>query len=305
MDKIKERVLVTGGSGFIGSFLVETLLQRGADVHCLLKPGDPAHNLASIRGEIQVYRADLNNLDVVQLVARDARPEVVFHLAAAGVTNVHIDPALVSRVNIEGTLNLLKALAGSYRVFVNTGTCHEYGSNEPPLREDQVPRPELPYAIAKTAVWHFCNHFYQTRNWPIVTVRPFAVYGPRQAPNTFIQACIRSAKSGTDFEMTPGEQQRDFVYVTDIVEGFIRAASVPQAVGGTFNLCSGHGAALYQVAQMIVAEMGHPIAIKRGALPYREGEIWELVGDTGRARSILGWTPHVSLQQGIQQTIEA
>jgi nucleoside-diphosphate-sugar epimerase len=105
--------------------------------------------------------------------------------------------------------------------------------------------------------------------------------------------------------MTGGEQRRDLVYVGDVAEGFVRAATVPEAVGGTFNLCTGQGTALYDVACSIVEHMGSPIAIQRGALPYREGEIWHLVGDNTRARTILGWEPRVTLEQGLVATIKA
>jgi UDP-glucose 4-epimerase len=298
-------VLVTGGSGFIGSHLVETLVQRGADVHCLLLPADPAPNLNGVRCAIHIHRGDLGEREQVEAVVRAVRPETVLHLAAVGVADVNVEPALAVRVNVEGTLNLLAALDGDYRVFVNTGTCHEYGSNEPPFREDQDPRPALPYAITKTAVWHFCRRYIQTHQWPIVTVRPFAVYGPRQASNAFIPACIRAARRGTDFQMTGGEQRRDLVFVSDVVEGFIQAATVPDAVGGTFNLCTGQEIALYDIAQAIVSEMGDPIAIRRGALPYREGEIWHLIGDNTRARSVLQWDAQTLLRQGLRRTIEA
>lgn len=305
MGTVIGRTLVTGASGFIGSTLVEALVERGTDVHCVLLPDDPARNLDRVRQTVSLHRADLVDRQAIESIVRTVRPEAVLHLAAIGVTDVHVDPALAVRVNVEGTLNLLCALDGRYRVFVNTGTCHEYGDNEPPFREDQDPRPELPYAITKTAVWHFCRRLHETRQWPIVTVRPFTVYGPRQAKKAFIPACIRSALQGADFEMTDGEQQRDLVYVTDVAEGFIRAASVPEAVGGTFNLCAGRGIPLYDVAKEVLAMMGDPVAIHRGALPYREGEIWQLVGDNTRARTVLGWQPRVSLTEGLRRTIEA
>jgi UDP-glucose 4-epimerase len=305
MDAMTDRVLVTGASGFIGSALVEALVQRGAEVHCLLLPGDPAPNLDGVRQEVRIHCADLADQTAIEAVVSATRPQVVLHLAAVGVTDVHIDPALAVRVNVEGTLHLLAALDGDYRVFVNTGTCHEYGRNDPPFGEEQDPRPELPYAITKTAAWHFCNRFFKTKGWPIVTVRPFTVYGPRQATNAFIPSCIRAAQRGRDFDMTAGEQRRDFVYVGDIVEGFIRAATVPEAIGGTFNLCSGRETAIYDIARSVVAQMGDPIAIHRGALPYRASEIWRLVGDNTRAREILGWEPRISLAEGLRRTIAA
>ncbi len=303
---MNERVLVTGGSGFIGSHLVEALLQRGAQVHCLLLPTDPAIYLAPLGGQIVRHDADLLDVERVHKVVKAVRPQVVFHLAAVGVSDVHADPAWVMRVNVEGTLNLLRALGGEYRVFVNTGTCHEYGNQPAPLSEDLAPRPELPYAIAKAAAWHFCNRFVKVEKWPIVSVRPFSVYGPRQATNTFVQACIRAACEGRPFEMTPGEQQRDWVYVSDVVEGLIRAAETPAAIGGTFNLCSGIGTTLDAVARQIMQimeAMGNPVEIRRGALPYRREEIWTLVGDPTRARHVLGWQPTTPLAEGLLKTV--
>jgi nucleoside-diphosphate-sugar epimerase len=239
-----------------------------------------------------------------------AQPATVFHLAATGATNVHVSPQQATRVNVEGTLNLLEALNGAYRVFVNTGTCHEYGDNPPPFCEDQDPRPELPYAITKTAAWRFCRRFQQTKEWPIVTVRPFSVYGPRQAANTFVSACIRAAQSGQEFDMTPGEQERDWIYVEDVVEGMLRSAREPAAVGETLNLCTGRGISLYRVAQIVVSEVAArqqsaPAVINRGALSYRSSEIWRLVGSPARAREILGWQAQTSLQEGICRTLSA
>lgn len=303
-------VLVTGASGFIGSFLTETLVQRGVEVHCLLRPSSSMRRLRRVLEHVHVHLADLTDPDALDDAVSAAKPEIIFHLAAMGATNVNAPPTLAARVNIEGTLNLLLALKGDYQTFVNTGTCHEYGDNTPPFRENQDPRPELPYAITKAAAWHFCNRLYKTKGWPIVTVRPFAVYGPGQAATTFVSACIRAAQNKQTFEMTMGEQSRDWVYIADVVDGLIQAGTVPQAIGGTFNLCTGRETTLYETAQLISDQVAEeqecaPIAIHRGALPYREGEIWRLVGDNSQARTVLRWEPSVSLRSGIRETVRA
>ena len=303
-----ERVLVTGASGFIGSFLVETLVRRGAVVHCLLRPSSSTRHLRVVLDSIQIHRAGLTESEALAEAAAAAHPETVFHLAATGATDVHVSPLWATQVNVEGTLNLLQALDGDYRVFVNTGTCHEYGDNPPPFCEGQDPRPELAYAITKTAAWRFCQYYHKNEGWPIVTVRPFSVYGPRQAANTFVSACLRAAKGRLPFDMTPGEQTRDWIYVQDVVEGLLRAAEEPAGIGGTFNLCTGHETSLYEVAEIIVREVAAqqglpPVAINRGALAYREAEIWRLVGSPAYARDVLGWTARTSLENGLRQTI--
>ena len=305
-----QRVLVTGASGFIGSHLVETLVRRGADVHCLLRPNSSTRHLAAVLAQTTIHRADLTEPDSLAGAVAATRPETVFHLGASGATNVNVSPVYATQVNVEGTLNLLQALDGDYRVFVNTGTCHEYGDHPPPLSEDQDPRPALPYAITKTAAWRFCRRFYQTQGWPIVTVRPFSVYGPRQAANTFVSACIRAATSRMPFDMTPGEQTRDWIYVQDVVDGLLRVAEEPAAIGETLNLCTGRETSLYEVARTVVQEVAvqqgvPPVAINRGALAYRSSEIWRLVGSPAKAQAVLGWTATITLQEGIRKTIRA
>ena len=277
-------------------------------MHCLLRPSSSTLFLRTVLNQIEIHRADLTEPEALSKAIAAARPETIFHLAATGATNVDVAPTLAARVNVEGTLNLLLALQGDYRVFVNTGTCHEYGDNPPPFREDQDPRPELPYAITKTAAWHFCRRFHRSKGWSIVTARPFSVYGPRQAANTFVSACIRAALSRLDFDMTPGEQTRDWIYVQDVVTGLLRAAEEPAAIGETFNLCTGHETSLYEIAQLVVKEVAArqgtpPIALNRGALVYRPAEIWRMVGSPARAREVLGWTAHTSIEQGIRQTV--
>jgi nucleoside-diphosphate-sugar epimerase len=123
-----------------------------------------------------------------------------------------------------------------------------------------------------------------------------------------VSACIRAAQSRLGFDMTPGEQKRDWIYVQDVVKGLLRAAEVSGAIGQTFNLCTGRETSLYEVAQIIVRKVaerqgGPPIAINRGALAYRPAEVWRLVGSPARARDVLNWTAKTSLEQGIRQTV--
>ena len=105
--------------------------------------------------------------------------------------------------------------------------------------------------------------------------------------------------------MSPGDQTRDWVYISDVIDGFLQALSMPQAIGGTFNLCSGIETTLYDLALAIIAQMGSRIAVHRGSRPYRDGEIRRLVGDNSRAQTVLGWAPRVSLAEGLRRTIQA
>jgi len=294
-------VLVTGATGFIGPHLVRRLIAAGARVACLLESQAEERNLpAGAAG----HEADLRGGQAVREIVRAIRPAVVFHLAAVGVTEFGVDPTTAVEVNVGGTLNLLTALEGTgYRRFLFVGTSHEYGHSQPPFREEQTPAPANVYAASKSAAWLFCQMYQRTRGWPVVGVRPFGAYGPGQRPPAFLPALIRAGLRGQDFDMTGGEQVRDLVYVADVVEGMIRAAVAPGVEGRTFNLCSGEGVSLAEVARRALALMGGPSRVNLGALPYRAGQIWRMVGDNAAARQALGWQPTVSLDEGLRRTV--
>ena len=298
------RVLVTGATGFIGSHLAERLAAEEAEVTLAVEPGASTANVTGILGKVRVYEVDLRDGQKVRQLVRECQPSKIYHLAAVGVTEPDVDPRLAVQVNVLGTLNLLEALRETEcDCFVNTGTCYEYGHNAPPMREDQMVDPVNAYAASKSAAWLFCNMYHRTRGYPIVTVRPFTAYGPRQSIRVLIPQAILSALRGQDFEMTGGEQTRDFTYVDDVVEGYVRASLSEKAIGQTINLGTGEEHAIKDVVRKVLELMGNPVRPLIGALPYRPGEIRRLYADSSKARELLGWQPQVGLDEGLRKTI--
>jgi len=304
------RVLVTGGTGFIGSHLAERLVAEGAEVTLAVEPRASKANVASILGRVRVHGVDLRDGQTVRQLVRECQPSKVYHLAAVGVTEPDLHPRLAVQANVIGTLNLLEALNETgCDCFINTGTCYEYGHNNPPMREDQMVDPVNAYAASKSAACLFCTMYDRTRGYPIVTVRPFTVYGPRQSPRALIPQTILSALRGAqglakDFAMTGGDQTRDFTYVDDIVEGYIRASLSEEAIGQTINLGAGEERPIKDVVLRVLELMSNPVKPLIGALPYRPREIWRLYSDSSKARELLGWQPQVGLEDGLRKTIE-
>ncbi len=303
MSLAGSRCLVTGANGFIGYHLVKRLIHESAEVSCMVEPGASTKELESLGGIAAMHAADLTDSRAVRQSVEAAKPSMVFHLAAAGVTDPTVETVRAIKVNVEGTANLLLALDGSYDLFINTGTCHEYKPGTTPLGEGSPLAPASVYAASKAAACQFCRVFAETLGWPILTLRLFTVYGPRQPVRSLVPSIVASGLRGTELPMTGGEQVRDFVYVDDVVAGYVRAAENPNTSGRTFNLCSGRPVSLRELISMIEGLTG-TLRIKLGALPYRIGEAPEVVGDNSAARKSLGWAPTVNLEDGLRITVE-
>ena len=299
------RVLVTGATGFIGAQLVAQLVSIGASVAIVYRDSSKLDRLANLLPQLVAIEADLEDWMAVKNAVQIIRPQFVFHLGAR--VNVSRDPHMsraMMQTNLNGTMHLLLALEGvDYQCFVNSGTCEEYGDNPVPFHESQVVNPVSPYSASKAAATVFCKMLHKTVNSPIVTVRPFLTFGPNQNLDRLLPQAIMAALQNRNLPMTGGQQTREFNYVTDIVDGYLRAAIYPAALGETINLGNGQPHTLREVVRLIyrlTESKGEP---KFGEMPYRTGEAFEFYCDNTKARNLLQWQPQVSLHEGLQRTI--
>jgi UDP-glucose 4-epimerase len=291
------RVLVTGGGGFIGSNLVRALLEAGDDVRVL-------DNFSTGN------RANLNDLDErVHNAVRGV--EVVFHLGALGSVPRSVqDPLTSSAVNIEGTLNvLLAARDEGVRRVVYSSSSSVYGPRrELPVTEDLPPDPISPYGVAKLAAERYCVSFSRVyESFESVVVRYFNVFGPRQSPFSQYAAVIplfvtAIAAGEPILVYGDGEQRRDFTYVSNVVDGTIRAAQAAGASGRIFNVAASAPATVNEVAAAIGAVLGKPV--EKTFAPPRVGDIRDSWADVSAARDVLGWEPTVDLEDGLRRTVE-
>ena len=295
-------MLVTGAAGFIGQRLVQQLVEAGARVGAGVAPDEPPERVAALPAQVERLVFDLRDAVAVQGAVAEATPQVVFHLAAVGVTNAGVDPSLALTVNAGGTVHLLEALKErDVERIVLVGTCYEYGARETVEGLD----PFNAYAASKVAAWAFGRMYWRAYGLPIITVRPFQVYGPGQPAGTLIPAAIDAALIGRDFPMTPGEQVRDFIYVDDVVTGMIAAAEAPGIKGESIDLGTGQTHAIRQAVTRVWEIAGARGRMLLGALPYRPGEAMRTVADADRAARLTGWRARVSLEDGLRRTVEA
>lgn len=306
-----KRVLVTGAGGFIGSHLTERLMQLGATTRAMVHYNALGTwgwlDESPVLSDTQVFAGDICDRDSVHRAMEGV--EVVFHLAALiAIPYSYLAPASYVRTNVEGTLNVLQA-ARELAVdrVIHTSTSEVYGTaRRTPIDEAHPLQGQSPYSASKIGADKMAEAYHHSFGLPVVTVRPFNTFGPRQSGRAVIPAIITQCLSGEKVRLGNLSPTRDLSYVGDTVQGFLLAASEPEAVGQTINLGSGREISIGDLAHLIAQLAGRPITIESQAERVRPemGEVDRLVADNRLARTMLGWCPAVTLETGLQRTIE-
>lgn len=300
-----QTILVTGGTGFIGSHLTRRLVKEGADVTVVVKYKSIIDNvrLSSIWNDITVIEADLRNIDSLKQF-RNKHYDFVFHLAAynhVGDSFLHVNEALMS--NALATANLLEQL-NDFNRFIYTSTSEVYGFQETvPFRETFTPFPISPYSVGKYAGELYARMKRFQTDQPIVCIRPFNTFGPYQSDRAVIPELIIKCLQGVPIETTEGKQTREFNYVDNIIDGFLCLAQVEPAPKEIVNVGSNQEIAIRDLVKRIHSLCDSSSELRIGALPTRPTEIWRMCADNDRIQHF-GWTPRVSFEQGLKRTIK-
>jgi NAD dependent epimerase/dehydratase len=306
------KVLVTGAAGFIGSHLTEALVRAGAEVTAMIKYSAASHwgNLefanSEIKKSIMVVAGNVEDSDFVMHVA--AGKDVIFHLAALiAIPYSYVAPRSYVRTNVEGTLNVVEAAhrLGVARV-VHTSTSEVYGTaRREPIDEEHPLQAQSPYSASKIGADKIAESYYRSFSTPIVTLRPFNTYGPRQSARAFIPTIISQALKRDVIELGSVEPQRDMTFVTDTVNGFLLAGATDGIDGETINLGTGTTHSIKHFADLILSQLGIDKRIVSDPKRMRpaDSEVMKLVSDNRKAKRLMGWTPGISIDQGLKETI--
>lgn len=307
-----KRVLVTGAGGFIGSHLVETLIKSGAHVRAFTHYNSRGDSglLAQLPGEVyeqlEIIAGDLRDLPALLAAAREV--EIIFHLGAViSIPYSYVHPDEVVQTNVLGTLNvLLAAQQLGTRRLVHTSTSEVYGTaRRVPIDESHPLQGQSPYSASKIGADKLAESFYCAYSLPVVTVRPFNTYGPRQSTRAVIPTIITQALTQEVVALGNLEARRDLTYVADTVSGFLHAGQAPGVEGQAFNLGTGYEIQIGDLARTIIRLTGRKVSIQvdPGRLRPEKSEVQRLLADNQRAQARLGWSPQVDLEQGLRQTI--
>ena len=301
--------LVTGGAGFIGSHLVDAVVSQGHAVRVLdnFSTGR-RENLSSVLDRIDLHEGDIVEPDDVWRAVDGC--EVVYHLAAVASVQASVDdPLRTHRVNVDGTLNVMEAARrADVDRFVFASSAAVYGDHAAlPLGEDLAPRTLSPYAAHKVTGEMYCRAYHASFGLPTVALRFFNIYGPRQDPSSPYSGVIsifarRMTRGERPTIYGDGRQTRDFVYVADVVRALLAAVECEEAVGRVFNVARGRQTSILRLVEGLNTVLGSSLEPEFG--PPRSGEVRFSEGDGARARELLGWSPRVSLKEGLMRLIE-
>lgn len=315
MNLAGKQVLVTGSAGFIGSHLVESLLDHGCRVRALVH-----YNSRGSRGHLdEIPEAKRKDLDVVLGDVRDAFStsravegcDAVFHLAAL-IAIPYSYRAAHSYVatNIEGTLNVLEACrAHGVKRLVHTSTSETYGTAEyTPIDERHPLQGQSPYSASKIGADKLAESYYRSFGLPVVTIRPFNTYGPRQSARAIIPTVISQAFASKEIRLGSLTPVRDLTFVTDTVAAFIAFAGCDAAVGQVVNSGNNKGITVGDLAAKILGLMGlagtHRVVTDEERIRPEKSEVFELICDNKLAERLTGWRPQVSLDEGLKRVID-
>jgi dTDP-glucose 4,6-dehydratase len=306
-------VLVTGAGGFIGSHLVEALISRGANVRAFVRynsRGDAGLLRAldeRILKQVEIIGGDLRDEDAVRKAVQGR--QVVFHLGALiSIPYSYYHPVEVAKTNIIGTLNVLQACKDfGVEMMVHTSTSEVYGTAQiVPIDESHPLQGQSPYSASKIGADKLAESYSCAFGLPVITVRPFNTYGPRQSARAVIPTIITQALASTTIKLGNLTATRDFTYISDTVEGFLKAACAERGLGQTFNLGTGQEIQIGELAELVIKLVKRNVAVEVDDKRLRpeKSEVLRLISNNALAREVLGWKPEVGLDQGLTQTIQ-
>ena len=303
------RYLVTGGAGFIGSHICDRLLTEGHQVRILDNFSTGKHENIPASDDVEVIEGDVGDYDTVKSAMQDIN--MVFHEAAiASVPETVGNPLASERVNYRGTLNILEAArhAGVQRVMFACSAAVYGDLPELPKQENMPVKPLSPYAVDKLASEHACQMYTHLYGLETVSLRYFNVFGPRQDPTSPYSGVISIFTDFINQGKQPtiygdGEQTRDFVYVSDVVEANILASTSPSAAGKAFNVATNGKLSINDLLKTICNIKG--ALFEPGYKPGREGDIRHSRADISAAQEQLGWKPVVGFEDGLRRLFES
>jgi nucleoside-diphosphate-sugar epimerase len=300
------RALVTGAGGFIGANVVRKLMDAGVEAHALVPPSTDLWRLAGAPGRLEVHAVDLRDRDRCHVLIGRLRPEVIFHAAspAGHPADLRASAAMVADTTQATAVLLEAAAAAGFHKFVNLGSSLEYGFRATPMKEDDPAAPSTGRGVAKAAQTLLCTQFARANRLPVVTLRPFSVYGPWESSGRLIPTLALALLHDREVRLTVPGIRHDFVFVDDVADACLRAAVRDTGYGDIVNIGSGSQWSNEEVAVILQERAGSKMRILAEPYPAQPPDTSYWVADISKAARILGWKPAHDLRAGLGKTLD-
>lgn len=303
---MKQKILVTGATGFVGSWLVRKLVENKEDVSIIVRDKNLNARIVGVAENIHTYEGDLQSSRLENIIDK-IKPHIVFHLAAQGALpgqKVTIDDLI--ETNIKGLTRLINATKKhDLRLFVNTGSSSEYGVKERPMKESDVLAPINDYGVSKAAATLYSQKIALTESLPIVTLRLFSPYGYLDDPNRLISFVINKALRNETIILSSKKNVRDFIYIDDVVAAYLATIQTSFNPGEIINIGSGKQHSVYDIVSDVIATTRSTSKLAWNTMPQQsrqiETKVWQ--ADIKKAKIILNWKPKYTLHQGLKEII--
>ena len=301
-----KKILITGGTGFIGSAIANKLINQDCNVSIISLPEELKWRIKN-HEKCKFFNIDIRDFSQVKKCISKIHPEIIFHLAA--YVNPERDLKTINHaysVNFNGTKNLVLSLLNyDYDILINTGTCEEYGNIKAPFKEIDREKPVSPYSASKIAATYFCEMVADIYNKPIITVRPFLTYGPKQIARLLIPWLIYAGLNKQKLSLTSCEQTRDFIYIEDVIDAYIKLAENYEKTKsmGIFNIGSGNETKILDIVKLIES-MIEKTNYLIGDQQYRQGETMHFFSSIKKIKKTIKWEPKWDIKKGINETLQ-
>lgn len=299
----KKVFLITGTSGFIGSVLLRRLVNQNQKVHIILRKNSNTWRINDLLDKVTIHNSDLSDLKELTKIIQKIKPNIIYHLATNGAYSYQKDANQIIQTNILGTWNLLQACNSiNYELFVNTGSSSEYGFKKFAMRETDIVEPTSYYAVTKCAQTLLCSHIAKQENKPIVTIRPFSVYGPYEEPKRFIPTLMKALMFNEEMNLVDPKIARDYIYVDDMVDAYLKINELKNNPGEYFNIGTGIQSTIEDAVKTAKRVSQKTAKFQWGKMKNRNWDTNNWVADISKARQLLNWTPKITFEKGLMLT---
>lgn len=300
------KILITGGTGFVGANFVRTFLGLGDDVHLIVRPESNFWRIEDIKNSVTLHYVDLLNASELEAFIIGLKPEIILHFATYGAyPGRQQDVKLTADTNVLGTMYLANAASKiPCKCFINTGSSSEYGEKNCPMSEDDLLEPNNLYGITKAAGTLYCQFLAKSMELPMVTMRLFSVYGYFEDVRRLMPAVALAGLNRKVFTSPSPSLVRDFIFIEDVISAYMKVIdSIGDIRGNIFNIGSGMQHSIAEVADGAGKALGYDIKTEYGNAAAKQHEPKQWVADISKAKKILHWEPAFSLEKGIAKNI--